>query len=145
MKKEKEVVKSKEQIAHEMKQVQEVLRLRKFSQKKFFPFLKKHTKSISDARTFLQIIDTVVKGAFNEGLSTTTVGSLGIEKKIKETAPDAEQEKFREVLAMFEGESVMSFIKIVSDFEKVIGGLVQEWESRGKLSDLKSPFPDEKK
>lgn len=144
MKKQKHPQKSKEQVDAEMKQVQEIYRLRAFSKQKFFPFLKKNTKSISDARTFLQIIDTVVKGAFNEGLSTTTVGSLGIEKKIKETAPDAEQEKYRKVLEMFHDESVLSFIKIVSDFEKVIGGLMQEWETRGKLSDLKSPFPDEK-
>ena len=74
--------KTKQQIASEMKQMDEVKRLRKFSKEKFYPFLLEHTGTISEAKTFLQVIDTVVKGAFNEGLSTTTVGSLKIDEKI---------------------------------------------------------------
>lgn len=89
---------------------------------------------------FLQVIDTSVKGAFNEGLRTTTVGDLKMKDKIKNTAPDSQKKRYAELFDMFEKENLTNFIRIVSDFQNVVGGLIQEWENTGKLSDLKSPF-----
>lgn len=89
---------------------------------------------------FLQVIDTSVKGKFNEGLRTTTIGELDMKENIKKTAPDSQKKRYVELFDMFEKENLSSFIRIVSDFQQVIGGLMQEWENKGKLGDLKSPF-----
>ncbi len=142
--KQKRVNKPKEQLAAEMKVAQETMRLRNISKDKFYPFLKKHTTSIEDAKRFLQIIDTAVKSTYNEDLVVRTVGSLKMVEKIRETAPDSEKERYSDVFKMFEDETIVTFIRVVSDFQQVLGGLVAEWERKCKLAQLGSPFPDEK-
>ncbi len=137
--------KSKEQVAEEMKQVSEIHRMRVFAKTRFYPFLIENTKSITDLKVFLQVMDTIVRAAFNDGMRTTTVGSLKLEEKISTTAPDDQQKKYHEALDMFKDETITSFIKIFSEFGQIINGLMQEKEGVLKLSDLNSPFPDEKK
>lgn len=136
--------KSKEEIAKEMKIKSETERLRKFSKDIFYPFLKKNTESVSDARQFLQIIDVAVKAEFNEGLRTTTVGDLNMNSKIRKTAPDSKSKRYSDVFSMFENENLTSFTRIVGDFQQVIGTLMQEWEDKEKLDKLSSPYPSEK-
>ena len=142
--KKKQLHKTAQQVAAELAHTAEISRLRNISKEKFYPFLLQQSTSVKDAQNTIQILDAIVKGKFNELMNTMKVSELKLDKAIKPTAPQGQQDKYLGIIDMFKDETLTTFIKVVSDFGSVINTLLQKRNLDLKLTDLDSPYGEDK-
>lgn len=124
---EKKKNKSKETIAWEMKQKQEAIRKRAFVTDVFFPLLKKHTKTIHQAKQVCKILQNDIMSTFNMGMKNP-VSTLDLTKKMEEDTSDGAT-AYRELAEAFKDVSISEAMELIGGMPEAIdGGLsIETW------------------
>lgn len=135
-KKEKRVVKTKEEIIKELRGNKKFAEKMAFAKDKFYPALMKSSKSIDDATMFLSSISTVMMEKF-----------LGIMKERKMSdlklidALDSKDEKYEDIkflLELFEDMTVFDARDYIEGMKNEVNLFIQEENRVRPLSDLKT-------
>lgn len=144
-KKEKRVVKSKEQIAAEMEVQYEQTRQRKLVKTIVYPFLLEHTKSISDAKALCQLTLSAIESTYQvkmqqqqRQLSGGKLADLDIASNINA------EENQREIdfLAFFKDEKVSTAAGLIQGLKQVIESFEREESTKRPLSSLPAELLD---
>lgn len=119
--------KSKDTLAWEMKQKQEATRKRAFVSDVFFPLLKKHTKSIHQAKQVCKIFQNDIMSTFNLGMQNK-VETLDLAKKMDADTSEG-ADAYRELAKAFEALSITEALELVGGMPEAIdGGMsIDEW------------------
>jgi hypothetical protein len=126
--------KKKDQIAWEMKQKQDATRKRAFVGEVFFPLLKKHTKSIHQAKQVCKIFQNDIMSTFNQGMKNP-VATLDLAKKMEDDTSDGAN-AYRELAEAFKDLTIAEAAEIIGGMPEAIdGGLSMETWGRS-LDDI---------
>lgn len=112
--------KSKETIAWEMKQKQEATRKRAFVTDVFFPLLKKHTKTIHQAKQVCKILQNDIMSTFNMGMKNP-VSTLDLAKKMEEDTTEGAT-AYKELLGAFKDLTISEALELIGGMPEAIEG-----------------------
>lgn len=140
MPKPKRVNKSSEQVAAEMRQIQEVKRQRALTKDVIFPLLVKGSTSISNAQQMIQVLSMSIRQAFNAQMKDLKVADLKVKEKIDPKVNQADY--YCELLTVLEGERLTDVINLLEGIENEIARLIKKETSERKLETLKTDFID---
>lgn len=134
MSKEKRENKSKDQIAFEMKQKQEVERKRTFITEVLFPLLKEHTKTVREAKMFCKVVINDIQSTFNQGMKAP-LSSLKLEEKFeKET--DSGADAYRAVADAFADVSIAESLELLDGMPNAIDASINQENTNRPISDF---------
>jgi hypothetical protein len=132
--------KSKDEIAKEMEIAYETTRQRKFVKDVLWPWLIKNSKSIDDAKNMVYATNLAIEQTFNvrvgkeqTRLSEVPLKELNMSENIKQ---DEEFARDRELLAMFDNESVAIASSLLKGAKLAIESFEREESTKRPLSEL---------
>jgi len=117
------VNKTKDQIVHDTKAIENATRMRERVRKDIYPFLLQLNSTIGYSKIFLQTATTAVDSAFSEMQRTVKVGDLI--PKLQEvfskgTADKAETDKYIAFLELLKDESIFNFMSMVQIMPRIV-------------------------
>ncbi len=116
--------KSKKEVIHDVKQVQNANRMRKIVREKIYPFLLELNDSIGYTKIFLQTSASALDNIYAEGQRTTKVVDLMPKlEKIFDTdnkAQGVEFAKYRRLFEIMKDETVFDFTTMIQSMPRVI-------------------------
>ena len=139
-KKEKRVVKNKEQIMADAKRIERVKTQRNKAKNELYPLLLEASESIEDAKFLCNVIATSIKQAFNNQMIEQLVSSLDLVSKLN--TEEKKHDYFKRLIEMFENESIASALAVIDEMPTAIDSFAREDNSKRPLSSLKSDFLD---
>jgi len=141
MKKQKRVVKSKEELLSEMKNNVHFIKKMKFVREDLFPALCDASDNIEDAKMFLSSINTVIMERFLERMKTLTFKDLQIIEGL-----DKDGDKFgqyQKLLALFDDVSVFDAKDYIEGMRSEIDVWIADELKERPMSSLKTTWIDE--
>jgi len=141
MKKQKIVVKSKEELLSEMKNNVHFIKKMKFVREDLFPALCDASDNIEDAKMFLSSINTVIMERFLERMKTLTFKDLQIIEGL-----DKDGDKFgqyQKLLALFDDVSVFDAKDYIEGMRSEIDVWIADELKERPMSSLKTTWIDE--
>ncbi len=137
-KSEKQHHKSEAEILVELQKQKEVLRKRALIKEKFYPALCESSKSIDDAKMFVQSLSSVIMEKFLSAMKDKPFKEL---KLIENLDPkDPKYEELKELIGLFEGESVFTARELFEGMRYEIEMMIQKEMGERELSSLKTNF-----
>ena len=141
MKKQKRVVKSKEELLSEMKNNVHFIKKMKFVREDLFPALCDASDNIEDAKMFLSSINTVIMERFLERMKTLTFKDLQIIEGLDKDGDRFGQ--YQKLLALFDDVSVFDAKDYIEGMRSEIDVWIADELKERPMSSLKTTWIDE--
>ena len=141
MKKQKRVVKSKEELLSEMKNNVHFIKKMKFVREDLFPALCDASDNIEDAKMFLSSINTVIMERFLERMKTLTFKDLQIIEGLDKNGDKFGQ--YQKLLALFDDVSVFDAKDYIEGMRSEIDVWIADELKERPMSSLKTTWIDE--
>lgn len=125
------------QLAGQLKREKEEKRRGQVIREGLYPLLVAHTKSVADAKVFLQTMDLVVEQSFMNLKGEMKVSELKIDENMKNSEEALRYKAFYDLIA---GESLAAAKDIMSSMGNIISNNLRQEESERKLDDLPLKF-----
>ncbi len=136
----KRLNKSKKEVVHDIKAVQNAERMRKVIREKVFPFMLELNDTIGYTKIFMQTATTAVENNFNELQRTTKVETLLPRLREVFTQLDKkaqpEMDKYITFLELMKDETVFDFITMIQHLPRVIEGYFTHETSKKPILEL---------
>ena len=132
------VNKTPEQIIKEVKNKEEVLRLRNFVKEKFYPALVSASTSIDDAKFLLSSISNMVMEQFLSQMKEMKFSELNLESKLDKTSP--QYEDYKKILELFKDEDVYATRELIEGMKGEVESMITAELKERKLDSLKTNF-----
>lgn len=119
---------------------QETKRKRAFAKQLLWPYLVENTKSIQDAKVFIQALSVAINQEFNNRKRTMKVDSL---KLIGKLDPKNEKhDQYHKMLKMFGDETIFDALDLIDGMGNAIDSFINEENHTRPLSSLKETLLD---
>ena len=141
MKKQKRVVKTREQIVKELQGNEKFQKKLKFVKEQAYPALIEATKSIDDATSNLSIINSLLMEKFLGRMKEVNFVELDIVKSL--SSEDPKYEPLKKFLELFYGMSAFEAKEHLEGLKAEISLFLNEENKNRSLSDLKTKWLDE--
>lgn len=112
--------KTKEQIASDIKRVQEILRQKQLANDTFIPILQKHDVTIYQAGQTLDILRNVIMGKMNAHWDDKIIKDLGLAEELTKDKEAKDRNIYADLITSFEDKTITDIMKILDTFGKVI-------------------------
>lgn len=126
---------SKEQVASQMKLMQEAEKGKKIVREVLYPILHEHATTISNAERMTEVFKTVIMLAMQRPFKDKTVGELDFSEDLNNEKDDKSKAIFEAFLSGFKGIPIGEAVKILSEFE---GGINAYFSNQSRVTEFKS-------
>lgn len=136
MQKPKRKNKTKQEIVHDIKTVQDTDRLRVLVKDKIYPFLLQLNDTIGFAKIFLQVSSVSVESAFSNISKDMKVGELipKLREVFKDSSP--ENQKYLEFFELMKDESISTFGSLMSATPRQIEAYFTQQVDKNPIMEL---------
>lgn len=130
----KQPPKSKEQIAHELRQRQEAEKGKKIVRETLYPILHEHATTIANAEHMTEVFKVIIMQAMQRPFKDKLIGDLDFKEDLDNEKDDKSRVIFEAFVNGFKDIAISDAVKILQEFEGGINAYFQN-ESRTRKFD----------
>ena len=128
--------KTKQEVVHDIKTVQETDRIRKMVREKMYPFLVELNDTISFTKVFLQVCAVTADSAFNALSKTMTIKDILPQIKELYKEDTAQNKMYVKFFETFQDETLSTFTSLVEAFPRQIERYYTQEVDKSPILDL---------
>lgn len=141
MKKQKQMVRSKEELMIELRKNAQFIEKMKFAKEQFFPALIAASKNVEDAQQFLSSINTVLMQDFLGRMKEIKMADMKLIEKLDKK--DEKYEQICDLLSLFDDQNVFDAKDQIESMRSEIQLFINEDMQNRTLDTLKTRWLDE--
>lgn len=132
--------KSKEEIAEDLKKIEEIKRQKLLAEKTIIPVFTKQDLTIYQAGQVLEVLKQVSMGKMNQFWSEKPYEELGMAEELSKDGEVSDRDMYSAIIASLEGTTVSEAMKLFDVFTRVIEMYGHRQVMQAKFTDL--PFEE---
>lgn len=136
----KRVNKTKEEIAHQMKNQQEIARKRKIIVEGFFPALVEATVSVDEAKMLIQAMSTLLMESVLKTMKERKFSEIEVELLERLCPNDERKEEVKKLLSTITGENLFVSREIIEGMTRAIDTMILNDMKGRKLDTLNADW-----
>ena len=128
-----------DQLKEQIKQKEELARLRKIVKEGIYPLVVETSSNIEDAQTFVAALSMALKQSFNNLMTKMKVSDLKIEDYLID---NDKSDRYKRLLALINDETITGALLLLDGFSNPIQLALREENLKRPLKDLKVDLLD---